>query len=154
MMSQRISFDSEVREARVWMRDPELFVWLLRSFFLPSCFCVLLHRGNWRVISKDAVRFYHHLTMWSFASRAIAGKLGSKNFCSRSNDPNPDHSDDEKHYFLLWMVESMNGDRLKSQSSIHGELQPTGRRKFRKLILVIILQPNGVRRFCDSAWQE
>ncbi|URE19416.1 hypothetical protein MUK42_13351 [Musa troglodytarum] len=78
MMSQRISFDSEVREARVWMRDPELFVWLLRSFFLPSCFCVLLHRGNWR----------------------------------------------------------------------------TGRRKFRKLILVIILQPNGVRRFCDSAWQE
>ncbi|URE19418.1 hypothetical protein MUK42_13351 [Musa troglodytarum] len=48
MMSQRISFDSEVREARVWMRDPELFVWLLRSFFLPSCFCVLLHRGNWR----------------------------------------------------------------------------------------------------------
>ncbi|CAL9775019.1 unnamed protein product [Musa acuminata subsp. burmannicoides] len=159
-------------------------------------------------ISTDAVGFYHHLTMWSFASCAIAGKLGSKNFCSRSSNPNPDRSDDEvpscmrkeeglecpicwesfnivenvpyvlwcghtlckscvmglqwaavkiptfpiqlpffiscpwcnlssfrlvyngnlmfprKNYFLLWMVESMNGGRLKSQSSIHGERRP------------------------------
>ncbi|RWW22125.1 hypothetical protein GW17_00013701 [Ensete ventricosum] len=29
-----------------------------------------------------------------------------------------------KNYFLLWMVESMNADRLKSQSSIHGEHRP------------------------------
>ncbi|KAG1341984.1 RING finger protein [Cocos nucifera] len=29
-----------------------------------------------------------------------------------------------KNYFLLWMVESMNGNRVKSQSSICGEHQP------------------------------
>ncbi|RRT75300.1 hypothetical protein B296_00009699 [Ensete ventricosum] len=29
-----------------------------------------------------------------------------------------------KNYFLLWMVEGMNGDRSRSQSSIHGEHRP------------------------------
>ncbi|XP_008805082.2 uncharacterized protein LOC103718167 [Phoenix dactylifera] len=29
-----------------------------------------------------------------------------------------------KNYFLLWMVESMNGNRVKSQSSIYGEHHP------------------------------
>ncbi|CAD5173990.1 uncharacterized protein LOC135609992 [Musa acuminata AAA Group] len=29
-----------------------------------------------------------------------------------------------KNFFLLWMVEGMNGDRSRSQSSIHGEHRP------------------------------
>ncbi|XVE78931.1 hypothetical protein DITRI_Ditri14bG0017800 [Diplodiscus trichospermus] len=29
-----------------------------------------------------------------------------------------------KNYFLLWMVESMNGDRSKSNSSFHGSHPP------------------------------
>ncbi|KAJ8753299.1 hypothetical protein K2173_019698 [Erythroxylum novogranatense] len=146
--------------------------------------------------------------MWSFASKAVSGKTGSKNDLSRQGRPPSDCSDDEpslsnnrdeglecpicwesfnvvenvpyvlwcghtlckncvqglqravvklptlpmqlpffiscpwcnllsfrliykgnlrfpcKNYFLLWMVESMNGDRSKSQSSVRGDQQP------------------------------